>query len=134
MKRKAILLFMLFVSIVANAQTYKFNSTEFSTRIKKSNGNWTEWTDWEDSSVLIVMSLDRSKINIYSEKVQEYDIYDFGNDTETDKEGGSTWTLRCVNEDGLRCAVRLRKQSNGILQLYVDFRDMSWVYNIKERN
>ena len=50
----------------------------------------------------------------------------------TDVDDDETLKFQCVNEDGLKCFVRfvILKSQNGRKQLYVDFADMSWMYNI----
>lgn len=130
--KKIFLFFALLVSIgTLKAQTYKYYTDSFAYKLYQNN-RWTDWSDWEDSHMLVVLNLDRNVIHIYSEEVQEYDIYNYGNEFENDYDGGQTLTLDCVNEDGLRCQVRLRIQSDGSKQLYVDFRDMMWVYGLIE--
>ena len=47
--------------------------------------------------------------------------------------GGTTISYSCVDDDGLRCGIRLRVQSDGSLQLYVDYNDAMWVYGIRKR-
>jgi hypothetical protein len=39
-----------------------------------------------------------------------------------------------VNDDGVNCNIRIRAQKNGVRQLYVDFEDFSWVYNLDEKS
>ena len=82
--------------------------------------------------MLVVINLDRNIINIYSEERQDYDIYEYLGE-ESDSDGGNSLKLNCVNKDGLRCQVRLRIQSDGSKQLYVDFNDMMWVYGLRDR-
>lgn len=82
--------------------------------------------------MLVVLSLDRNIINIYSDEMQEYDIYDYAGE-EHDDSGGSSIKFNCVNKDGLRCQIRLRVQSDGSKQLYVDFSDCILVYGLDER-
>lgn len=132
--KKFILFLLLFCfSIGITAQTYKYRATQYAYKTTNRYGVWSNWSDWQNVSILVVVSLDREKINIYSQTTQEYDIYDAGNDWVSDNEGGRTWTLKCVNADGLRCEVRLRSQRDSQLQLYVDFSDMMWVYNIEQK-
>ncbi|MBQ8672737.1 MAG: hypothetical protein IJ511_01565 [Bacteroides sp.] len=126
------LLFGVF-AMTCLAQVTKYRATSFAFKYQQDNGVWTDWTDWKDSSVLIVVNFDKNVVNVYSETPQEYDIYDSSSEVTTDSEGGKTWELKCVNEDGARCHLRFRKQSDGQMQLYVDFNDASWVYNIVER-
>lgn len=134
MKNIFTLLLLSIVTISAFAQTYRYKATSFAYKYQKDNGYWTDWSDWERSSVLVVISLDREVISIYSDNPQEYDIYDSDDEWVRDKDGGQQWTLKCVNSDGLRCEIRLRQQRDGQLQMYVDFSDAMWVYSIERKN
>lgn len=118
-------------SCAVKAQTYKYYTTCFAYKYYENYG-WTDWSEWERSHMLVVISTDRNIINIYSDKIQEYDIYEYTGE-ENDDDGGSSFLFQCVNKDGLRCQVRLRVQSDGSKQLYVDFNDAMWVYGLEER-
>ena len=114
------------------AQTYKYYSTDFACKAKNEYGYWTEWSDWEASHCLVTISLDRNVVNIYSPIPQEFDIYDnLGESYDSD---GQSLTLCGVDTDGLRCHIRLRKQNNGVLQLYIEYNDVILVYCLTERN
>ncbi len=123
------ILFTLACSL--NAQTYKFMAHSFAYKLYENN-RWTEWSEWEESRLLIVISLDRRVINIYSEKMQEYDIIDYIG-KEEDNDGGTSIKYKCVDQDGLRCHIRLRALSDGSAQLYVDFNDLMFVYGMEKR-
>lgn len=130
--RKILLILSLFVnSIVIYAQTYKYYTDSFSYKIY--NGvSWSDWSKWQNSHILVVISIDRDIISIYSENIQEYDIYKYDG-KESDGNGGNILIFSCVNRDGLRCRIRFRIQSDKSKQLYVDFSDIMWVYNLIER-
>lgn len=120
-------------SVTTDAQTYKYQTTSFAYKTYDYQWKrWTEWSDWENSSMLVVISLDREVISIYSQSIQEYDIVEYQGE-ERDSDGGESVKFLCVNEDGLRCNIRLRTQRDGQRQLYVDFSDMMWVYSIVDR-
>lgn len=131
MKKIMMVFAFLFAVLGTNAQTYKFKTYAFAYKQLASFG-WTDWTDWQQSEMLVVISLDRGVINVYSRDTQEYDIVEYEGE-ERDREGNSMKFL-CVNEDGLRCNIRLRTQNDGNRQLYVDFSDVMWVYGLTERN
>lgn len=131
MKKIFFLLIFIFSICSIKAQTYKYYTTCFAYKYYE-NYRWTDWSDWKPSHMLVVISLDRNIINIYSDTMQEYDIYEY-NGEENDRDGGTSLLFNCVNEDGLRCQVRLRIQSDGSKQLYVDFNDCMWVYGLEER-
>lgn len=132
MKKFLCVLFFSSITCILTAQTYKYNTTSFAYK-QVVNGYWTEWSDWEPSHMLVVISLDREVINIYSDLMQEYDIYEY-NGEESDPDGGKSLKFNCVNQDGLRCQIRIRVQSDGSKQLYVDFNDVMFVYGIEEKN
>ena len=124
-------LLMLFVCEL-KAQTYKFQTYQFSCASKNRYGVWSDWSDWEDSDMLVVINRDKDRITIYSREMQEYDIYDYDGE-EDDRYGGTTISYRCVDYNGLRCGIRLRVQADGSLQLYVDYNDVMLVYGIRKR-
>ena len=127
-----IAMLVLLSAFEVKAQTYKYQTYKFSLATKDRYGVWSDWSDWEDSDVLVVFNGDKDRITIYSEKIQEYDIYE-NNGREKDEYGGTSASFRCVDDNGLRCGIRLRAKSDGILQLYVDYNDMMWVYEIRKR-
>ncbi len=132
MKRILLVFIALLTFCELDAQTYKFQTYSFSIRSKNSYGVWSDWSKWEASDMLVVINQDKDRITIYSRKMQEYDIYDYEGE-EDDRYGGTTISYRCVDDDGLRCGIRLRVQADGSLQLYVDYNDAMWVYGLRKR-
>lgn len=54
--KKFILLFLLaFSAVVASAQSLKFNAYELSYRYVDGDGEWSEWSDWEKTSILVII-------------------------------------------------------------------------------
>ena len=125
-------LFSAFIFIMdASAQTYKYHTTKFSYKAKDEYGYWSDWSDWKKTRCLISISLDREVINIYSDSPQEFDI--IGEVGDREDENGSSIILSCVDKDGLRCNVRLRRQHSGVLQLYIEYNDFIYVYCLKPK-
>jgi len=131
MKRFFLTLFFAVAVCLSFAQTYKYKATEVALKTYE-NGRWSKWSDWEDVNILVVINSDKDVITIYSNQTQEYDIVEYLSEEE-DSDGGTQVKWLCVNEDGSRCHIRIRKQSDGQLQLYVDFSDLMFVYNIESR-
>lgn len=127
-----ILSLVLFSFVEVNAQNYKYYTTDFAFKVK-ADGSWSDWSDWIETRCLVNINLDREEINIYSDTPQEFTIYDCDDDVFDDSEGGSQFEMSCIDADGLRCSVRLRVQSNGQLQLYVDYNDVMYVYCLEEK-
>lgn len=133
MKRIILFCAVFFASVALHAQVYKYNATSLSIKTyNETYDYWSDWSDWEPCKVLVVINTEQDKITIYSDVVQEYDVYDW-EDLGTDADNGTSSAFSCVDADGLRCTVRIREQSDGVLQLYVDYADMMWVYNIEAR-
>lgn len=128
--KKLLILFIFFTlfGVVNAAETLKMQATSLAYKSINRYGDWTEWSQWEDCNILVVIKEDR--VNIYSKVPQEYDIYYFGKE-ESDNEGGRITTLKCVDMDGQRCGMRLRIQSDGQIQFYVDYSDFMFVYNVE---
>lgn len=125
----SILLFV-FLFKVCNAQVLKFRS--YSSSIK-TNGNygWTKWSEPTENNILIVLDLDKNRVSIYSKETQVYDIYK-SYDRVTDNDGDYIFEYACIDGEGLRCHIRWVKlnSQNGRIQVYVDFSDMMWMYNV----
>jgi hypothetical protein len=128
-KSFAIFIFLVFINI-CNAQVLKFRSYSSSF---KSNGTygWTKWSEPTENNILIVLDLDKNRVSIYSKETQIYDIYK-SYEKVTDSDGDYIFEYACVDADGLRCHVRWVKlnSQNGRIQVYVDFSDMMWMYNV----
>ena len=134
MKKLFLILSCLFCmsAFDAIAQNYKFMSTDFAVKVKQDNGYWSDWSDWQESHCLININLDREEVNIYSKEPQEFTIYSVM-DSEIDSDGGEQFKMKCVDGEGLRCTIRLRVQSDGQKQLYVDYSDLMYVYCIEAK-
>jgi hypothetical protein len=109
----------------------KLRSTAFSSKHKINEYKWSNWSDWEEASVLITIDTDNDRITIYSSERQVYDIAENEGES-TDEDGDETLSLYCIDDEGLKCTVRLvfLYSQNGKNQLYVDYNDISWVYNV----
>jgi len=125
-------LFSIGFACLTSAQVLKVKADAISIKTKSEyTESWSDWSDWQSVNILITIDSEKQRIKIFSKEDQVYDIIqNLGEDY--DKDGDKVWKWLCVNEDGLRCHVRLVKlySQNGKSQLYVDFNDMKWVYNI----
>lgn len=127
-----LVLLMGVFSISLFAEIYKFQAQQFAYKYQYNDGSWADWSDWEKSSLLIVMNTDNDRIRIYSDSPQEYDVYNY-QESYVDSDGWTTSTLNCVDADGTQCELRLRVSDDGDAQLYVDYTDVMWVYNIVKK-
>jgi hypothetical protein len=131
MKKLILTASFILIFTLCFSQVYKLRS--YSSQIKtKGTYGWTKWSDPTENNILIVFDIDKERITIYSKETQVYDIYKVY-DTYTDRDGDDTYEFACIDADGLRCHVRWVKlnSQNGRLQVYVDYDDMMWMYNVK---
>jgi hypothetical protein len=124
--------FLMLCGIASASDILKWQATELAYKTTDDWGNWSEWSDWEDCSVLIVINTATDRVNIYSSTPQEYDVYDTEPEV-YDNDGGSSITFHCVDANGLRCDMRIRVQANGQVQLYIDYNDIMFVYNVEAK-
>ena len=125
--------FLMICGMTIANDVLKWQATELAYKTTDNWGNWSDWSDWEDVSILVVINTATDRVNIYSSEPQEYDIYDYEPE-ETDSDGGTSITFHCVDVNGIRCDMRIRVQADGQVQLYVDYSNIMFVYNVQSRN
>lgn len=116
------------LSLVQAQDIQWFKATSLSYRYINDYGNWTNWSKWEKCDVKIKFELDEDWIVIYSNKTQVYKVIQLV-DPPYDATG-NTIKFQVIDGDGDYGFVRLRIENNGNSQLYVDFENVSWVYNV----
>jgi hypothetical protein len=119
-------------SLEIKAQTYYYRTTEFAIKYKTSYG-WGNWSDWQKSNIKMKIDLDDDMIVIYSEKLQVYSVLK-SMGTYTDESGGKQTKFYVVDQDEDLGYIRLRIERNGNAQVYIDFEDVMWVYNVVRTN
>lgn len=125
MKKFFALTLLLFASVFAShayAEVLKLKAYSFSARSTDRYGNWS------DCNILVVIGED-SRVKIHSKETQEYDIISSEEEV-SDHQGGTVTEYHCIDRDGLRCSLRLRVEKNDNIQLYVDYDNLSFVYNV----
>lgn len=133
MKKLLILLFTLLIGIEASAQVYTYRTYQFAEKHINSYGNWTDWTDWQDSNMRLVINMNTDVITIYSPTTQIYRITEYLRKF-TDNSGGNQIEFSAIDQDGDRCHIRLRIETNGNSQLYVEFNNLILCYNVRRTN
>jgi hypothetical protein len=126
-----ILSIIFFTSNFVYGQVHKLRSTSYSSKYMINEYSWSEWSEAEETNVLITFDLTNNRITIYSKITQIYDIAQYEGKT-TDEDGDDILSYFCIDKDGIKCRLKCLKLNsrNGIMQIYVYYSDMSWVYNV----
>lgn len=130
MKKILLMLFMLIgFSISSYAQSVQvYRATSFAYKSTDYYGNWSNWSDWQRSSVKIEFNLPNDVIVIHSPVVQAFGIYDTF--TPPYDSGGTQVGFVAVDAEGVRCHIRLRIEHNGNSQIYIEYSNLLYVYNV----
>lgn len=127
MKKFLLTFMMLFSLATINAETLWFRTTSFACA-NVYNGRYY-WSDWEKSDMAITIDLTNDLITVYSPVRQVYYVVSTGN-AYTDRDGGKQLQFNVVDQDRDRGGIRLRTERNGNAQIYIDFNNVAWVYNV----
>ena len=120
-----------FVGLFASAESVWFNAYNYAIKYKTeyNRNNSTGWSAVEKCDVPIEFKMNDDMIIIYSNKTQIYGIYEDAG-SYNDNGGGKQQAYYVIDQDYDKGMIRLRITSDGTAQLYVDFNDVSWVYNM----
>lgn len=126
-----ILLMLFFAVSSAKAQTYKFVATGFSVMERNSSGEWGNWSDLQDTKLIISLDTDKNRFLIYSQEIQWYDILAYLKEEENDENIISPFS--CKDEDGyaVNLSIITRKNKGNRKQLYITRKNFVLVYNIE---
>ena len=114
----------LFMSVPSFSQVINFKAT--SVAIKEVG---YKWSDWQRCDILITFNLKTDKVVIYSRSIQIYKVITQGQNF-IDESGGEQVKYKVIDQDDDLGSMRLRVETNGNSQIYIDFADVSWVYNV----
>ena len=122
-----ILLFFSMCCYAGDSIRY-YGATSFSIK-KVVNGEWTDWSEWEDSGLIITMNITKDVVEILSPKTQIYNITEYRG-LYIDQEDGRNVDFSFVDQDGDKGTMRLRIEKNGNSLLYIEYANIMWVYNL----
>lgn len=134
MKKFILILLATLTFNVANAQIQWYRTSSVAIKYKKYNVYtnsyyWTAWSDWESCICNVKIDIDNDIIVIYSNSTQVYKI--LYAETPPKDSTGVQVQLRVRDQDGDYGSLRLRVENNGNSQIYIDFADVMWVYNVR---
>lgn len=133
MKQKILTLFIVLfstLSLTANTNnSYQYyKAYQYSQRYVTDSGYWTSWSAWKQVNINITFDLTNDVIWIFSAKTQKYSVY--SSDIYYDSDGEKVLRFYFVDQDGDKGHMRLMIRPSGTSQIYIDFSNMSWCYNV----
>lgn len=126
--KRILLFFLMFFSLnFAQAEEMFYRAQYFAYKCVEEE-HWTDWSDWQDSNVVISINNESAVIQIYTEQEQRYIILD-AEEEYVDAKKGTQVVFSVIDQDKDIGIIRFRIQKNGIVQLYVEFENIMWVYS-----
>lgn len=129
MKKFLLALFCL-VSVSASGQVLWYKTTSYA-EASVINGKYY-WGKWQASDMNLCINLNTDQIIVYSPRTQVYQVYGAYNNGQAyrDSDGGTSIKFYVIDQDYDKGHIRLRVEKNGNSQVYVDFSNVAWVYNV----
>ena len=80
----------------------------------------------------LCIDIGNDQIIVYSPRTQIYQVYGVYNNGQpyVDDSGGTNIKFYVIDQDYDRGNIRLRVEKNGNSQIYIDFSNVAWVYNV----
>lgn len=132
MKRFIIATLFTLMSMFSFGQVQWYQTTGFK-QAQVINEHYYWPNQWQNSNMRISIDLNNDIITVYSPRTQTYSIYGAYNNGQTyrDNNGGTQLKYYAIDQDYDKCTIRLRVEDNGNSQIYIDFSNIAWVYNVR---
>ena len=129
-KLYSILLFLVLGLHTSYGQSYKFKTSGFSVLEKNEKGKWGKWSDLNLVNVLVTLDTNKSRIVVYSQIIQLFEIIEYQTTEENDTD--IVYSFTCKDNEGVDCTVSIitRKKQENRKQLYINYDNRIIVYNI----
>lgn len=126
----SILLFLVIGLHSSYSQSYKFKTSGFSVLEKNEKGKWGKWSDLNLVNVLVTLDTNKSRIVVYSQIIQLFEIIEYQPTEENDTD--IVYSFTCKDNEGVDCTVSIitRKKQENRKQLYINYDNRIIVYNI----
>jgi hypothetical protein len=112
------------------SQIYKFKTSGVSVLEKNERGKWENWSDLQLVNVLVSLDTDKSRIVIYSEVIQLFEIIEYEPTEENDSDIVYSFSCKDNNGDDCTLSIITRKNQDNRKQLYINYGNRIIVYNI----
>lgn len=122
---KKLLFLMLLVFLSVNTYSQSFYADYVSTKSLVDKDKWDDWTYWKPCYYKVIVDLNEDIITINNSK------YYLDKHIETTVDDNSkTIKYAVINYYNNASFIRIREQKDGVKQLYIDYDDIIYVYNL----
>lgn len=125
-----VLLFLCLGLQQSYSQKYQFKTSGFSVLEKNERGKWNKWSDLELVNLLVSLDTDKSRIIVYSQAIQLFEIIEYQPVEENDTDIVYSFTCKDNNGDDCTLSIITRKNQGNRKQLYINYNNRIIVYNI----
>jgi hypothetical protein len=112
------------------SQNYKFKTSGVSVLEKNERGKWGKWSDLQLVNIVVSLDTQKSRIVIYSEVIQLFEIIQYQATEENDTD--VVYPFACKDNNGEDCTLSIitRKKQDNRKQLYINYGNRIILYNI----
>ncbi len=111
-------------------QIYRFKTSGLSVLQKDQKGKWGKWSDLDLVNILVALDTDKSRIIVYSEVIQLFEIIEYIPLAENENDSIYSFTCKDNNGDDCTLSIITRKKQDNRKQLYINYDNRIIVYNI----
>ncbi len=114
----------------SDAQPIRFKTSSVSFTDKNNDGTWNEWSDFVDANVLITLDAKKDLITVNSAEVQSFKISAYGEIEDTAEV--NIVPFECVDNKFSKCKIFIitKKTENNRMQIYINYNEVKFVYNV----
>jgi hypothetical protein len=110
------------------SQVYRFKTSGVSVFEKNEKG--AKWSDLELVNIVVSLDTNKSRIAIYSQLVQVFEIISYQPTEESETDVIYSFTCKDNNGDDCTLSIITRKHQDNRKQLYINYGNRIIVYNI----
>lgn len=128
MKKIFITLVLLIYATLSYSEEISFYSNFMSYKVLKDSV-WQDWSDWKEFHIEITLNTDSNTITLHSKNSEKvFKIDPLFRKIEDDN---SITILYTVLKSENNClGIRFRIQRDGVKQVYIDYEDIVYAYNL----
>src|SRR5690554_4802365 len=127
-KRISVIILLFFCCNSVFGQVTKFRTQQFAFKYYQENAGWTDWSEWEETSLLITYNSNTLRITIHEDSVRTFDIV--ASEVDTNEVGDKILRMNCIGENEDEVLFKMVYDLNYNMQFYINYGKAVIVYNV----